>query len=169
MCMNKAFFLDRDGVINYNAPEHDYIKNWGDFKLLPNVIEAIKLIKDLNYLTIVISNQRGIARGLMTTEDVQQIHNNLNKELKENDTNIDAFYFCSHDYIDNCNCRKPKTGMVLRAVKDFNIDVSSCWLIGDSDTDIELANIVKIKSRKISKNGSLFDAVKSIFENKQNV
>ena len=167
--MAKAFFLDRDGVLNKNAPKHDYIKNWSEFILLPKVVEAIKLIKDFGYIIVVISNQRGIARGLMTVDDVQDIHNNLNKLLQENNTKIDAFYFCPHDYVDNCECRKPKAGMVCQAVKDFDITLSDSWLIGDSDTDIWVAETMKIKFLKIKTNGDLFGAVRLIFEIKTNV
>jgi len=157
--MAKAVFLDRDGVINKNAAEHDYIKSWEEFKVLPRVPEALAKLKSLGYLLIVISNQRGIARGMMTSTAVEEIHIKLNEYLKKYDAQIDAFYYCPHDYSDKCNCRKPKIGMLLQAQKDFNLNFDECWFIGDRKSDRECGNNAKIKTIILSKDESLYEQV----------
>jgi len=132
----KCVFLDRDGVINKKAPEGDYIKNWSEFKFLPNVKEDIKKLNKADFLVIIITNQRGIAKGLMTEEDLKDIHTKMIEELKKSEAKIDGIYYCPHDEKDNCNCRKPKIGMFLKAKEDFNIEMNKSWLVGDSKFDI---------------------------------
>lgn len=133
---HKCVFLDRDGVINKKAPKGNYIKNWTEFKFLPGVKEVIKRLNKAGFLVIVITNQRGIAKGLMTEEDLKDIHTKMIEELKKSGVRIDSIYYCPHDEKDNCNCRKPKIGMFLRAKEDFNIEMNESWLIGDSSSDI---------------------------------
>lgn len=132
----RCVFLDRDGVINKKAPEGDYIKNWSEFKFLPNVKEAIKKLNKADFLVIIITNQRGIAKGLMIDEDLKDIHTKMIEELKKSEAKIDGIYYCPHDEKDNCNCRKPKIGMFLKAKEDFNIEMSESYIIGDSISDI---------------------------------
>ena len=134
--MNKAVFLDRDGVVNRKL-ENDYVKNWNEFCFLPGVFEAIKAIKEKGYLVIVVTNQRGIARGLMTEEDLEEIHQRMQKELEKHGAEVDDIFYCPHDISDNCNCRKPKPGMLIQAHKKWNIDFASSFIIGDSNSDIE--------------------------------
>lgn len=165
--MSKAIFLDRDGVINKKAKEHDYIKNWDEFTLLADVPAAIRLIKDRGYLVIVISNQRGVARSIMTAGAVNKIHKNLNRLLKQHGAKIDAFYWCGHDYEDRCECRKPSPGLVLQAAQDFDIDIKSSWLVGDSEHDRMCARSVGVRYKIIETDGSLMQAVKDIFEDEQ--
>jgi len=132
----KCVFLDRDGVINKKAPEGDYIKNWREFKFLPNVKVTIKRLNEAGFLVIIITNQQGIAKGLMTEQDLKDIHTKMIEELKKSGAKIDGIYYCPHDEKDNCNCRKPKIGMFLKAKKDFSIEMNKSWLIGDSKADI---------------------------------
>jgi len=132
----KCVFLDRDGVINKKAPEGDYIKNWGEFKFLPGVKEAIQRLNKADFLVIVITNQRGIAKGLLTEKDLKDIHTKMIEELKKSGAKIDGIYYCPHGEKDNCNCRKPKIGLFLKAKEDFNIGMNKSWLIGDSKSDI---------------------------------
>ena len=132
----KCVFLDRDGVINEKAPEGDYIKNWSGFEFLTGVKEAIKKLNKAGFLVIIITNQRGIAKGLMTEGDLKDIHTKMIEELKKSGAKIDGIYYCPHDEKDNCNCRKPEIGMFLKAKKDFNIDLNKSWIIGDSKYDI---------------------------------
>lgn len=159
--MQKAIFLDRDGVINKKPPEHDYVKSWQEFHLLPDVPEALRLVKDKGFLLIIISNQRGVARGLMTTETVDGIHKRLNSLLENHRTKIDEFYYCPHEH-NQCRCRKPSPNMVLRAVKDFNVDLKESWMIGDSETDQQTGINAGVKTRLIPPNGSLLKAVEEI-------
>ena len=135
--MNKAVFLDRDGVINQKAPEHDYIKSWAEFHFLPGVKEAIRRIREEGFLVIVVTNQRGIARGLMTEKDLQEIHQRMCEELQQHGAHIDDIFCCPHDIKDNCACRKPKPGMLIQAQKKWDIDFAQSYIIGDSNSDIE--------------------------------
>ena len=134
--MNKAVFLDRDGLINRKL-ENNYVKSWDEFQFLPGVIEAIKAINEKGYLVIVVTNQRGIAKGLMTEKDLENIHRRMIEELKKHGARIDDIFYCPHDISDNCNCRKPKSGMLLQAQKKWDIDLAPSYIIGDSNSDIE--------------------------------
>ena len=160
--MIKAVFLDRDGTINKSAPEHGYIKKWSEFEFLPEAVDAIKLLNDKGIKAIVITNQQGIGKKLMTLDDLSEIHANMQEELGKQNALIDAFYFCPHLKEENCSCRKPKPGMLLKAAEDFGLEMSECIFIGDNERDIEAANAAGCKSIKIDKDGSLLKAVKSI-------
>lgn len=133
---NRAVFLDRDGVINKNPKEHDYVKNWGEFEFLPGAADAIKKLNK-NFLVVVVSNQRGLARKTFSLKNLEDIHNKMKEKLGRVGAKIDAIYFCPHDFRDNCRCRKPKPGMIFKAAKDFNIDLEQSYMIGDRPEDIE--------------------------------
>ena len=134
--MNRAVFLDRDGVINQKL-ENDYVKSWDEFCFLPGVFEAIRIIKEKGYLVIVVTNQRGIAKGLMTEKDLEEIHRRMIEELKKHGACIDDIFYCPHDISDNCNCRKPKPGLLIQAQRKWDIDFTQSYIIGDSNSDIE--------------------------------
>ena len=134
--MRKAVFLDRDGLINRQAALHHYISNPVDFEILPGVPEAIKRLNDAEYLTIMVTNQRGVARGMLTMEQVETVHGYLQSELAKHGAHIDAIYICPHAD-GECTCRKPDIDLFLMAEKDFDIDKSQSWMVGDSDTDVE--------------------------------
>lgn len=157
--MKDAVFLDRDGVINKNMAEHDYVKNWSEFEWLPDIKQAILLINKSGKLAIIISNQRGVARGHMTSDVVEDIHNKMNEELSKTGAKIDAIYWCGHDYGDDCECRKPKPGLILQAAKDFDIDLANSWMIGDGDSDIEAGKNAGCKTIMMERDGSLYDVV----------
>jgi D-glycero-D-manno-heptose 1,7-bisphosphate phosphatase len=135
----RAVFLDRDGTLNEDP---GYIGEPEKVKLYPNTGETLSLLKnDLNFSLIVISNQSGIGRGLITRENVDAVNRKVNGLLKQFDVEIDAFYYCPYhpDYNtpEECTCRKPSPEMVLKAAKDFNIDLKDSYLIGDAASDIE--------------------------------
>ncbi len=141
----KAIFLDRDGTINRYV---GFLRNIDDFELLPSVAEAIKKINASGYLAIVVTNQPVIARGEVTVPQLQEIHNKMETLLGAEDAYLDAIYYCPHHphkgyegeipglKID-CDCRKPKPGMLLKAAEDFNIDLSQSWMIGDGENDVK--------------------------------
>ena len=110
----KIIFLDRDGVINKKMPDGDYVKNWAEFEFIPQAIEALKFLSDNGYKIFVITNQRGVARGLMTKQNMEEIHSNMEAELRKRGINIEGIYYCAHNIEDNCECRKPKPGLILR-------------------------------------------------------
>lgn len=134
--MHKAVFLDRDGVINRKANEHDYIKSWSEFDFLPGVPEAIRCLNKAGFLVLVLTNQRGVARRIMTMDSVDSIHKKMCRELEKAGAHIDKIYVCPHD-VGQCTCRKPDIGLFLQAEEDFAIDKSMSWMIGDSKTDTQ--------------------------------
>ena len=133
----RAVFLDRDGVINKKAPEGDYVKNWDEFRFLPGVKKAIRKLNEKGFLVIVVSNQRGIAKGVMTEDDLKEIHARMKEELRKEGAVINGIYYCPHDIKDHCDCRKPKPGLLLRAAREHDVDLRRSWMIGDRESDIE--------------------------------
>lgn len=149
----KAIFLDRDGTINKMV---GFITKPEQFELLPGVAKAIKAINKSGYLAIVITNQPVIARGDCTFEQLQTIHNKMETELGKEGAFVDAIYVCPHhtdkgfsgerpEYKCDCDCRKPKPGLLLQAAKDFNIDLSQSYMIGDSDRDVKAGKNAGVK------------------------
>jgi D-glycero-D-manno-heptose 1,7-bisphosphate phosphatase len=161
--LNKAVFLDRDGVLNYNR--EDYVKTVSELKLLPNIINPIKKLKENNFLIIVITNQSAINRGLTTIEEVQKINTSIQNSLEDHGTLIDKFYVCPHTPSENCDCRKPKIGLLLRAASDFQISLNLSWVIGDNDSDIKAGISAGCKTIKINNEIDLAKAAKIILKN----
>ena len=132
-------FLDRDGVINRKPPEGEYVARWSDVQVLPGVESAIAAFNRSGRKVIVVSNQRGIALGRYTGADVEAINAELQQHLAAHGAHIDAFYYCPHEE-DQCDCRKPRTGMFEQAFRDFpGSSRANSLLIGDSISDIEAA------------------------------
>lgn len=140
----KAVFLDRDGTINKYI---GFLRDLDDFELIDGVASAIKAINVSGYLAIVVTNQPVIARGEVSFEELQEIHNKMETLLGEQGAYVDAIYYCPHhphkgyegerpELKIECDCRKPKPGMLLQATKDFNIDLEHSWMIGDGENDI---------------------------------
>lgn len=133
----RTIFLDRDGVVNKKMPEGRYVRSWNEFHLLPGVPEAIAQLNRKGLRTIVVSNQRGVALGLYTVQDVISIHSMLQHKLNEFGARIDGFYFCPHDR-HACNCRKPLPSLFIKAAEDFkDISADSSVMIGDSLSDMQ--------------------------------
>lgn len=135
--MKRAAFLDRDGVINRKLPEGQYVTSWGELEILPGVPEAITLLNQAGYLVFIATNQRGVARGLMSLDDLEAIHRRLTAELASRAAVITQIYSCPHDNIPPCRCRKPAPGMLLDAAAAHNLNLADSWMIGDSPRDIE--------------------------------
>lgn len=146
--MNSAIFIDRDGTI---IKERNYTYKPDEVELLPTVAEAIKLMKDKGFKIIVVTNQSGIGRGYFSLQEFQSTNARLFELLKANSevrhrAEIDKIYFCPHRPEDNCECRKPKPGMVNQAVSEFNIDLKSSYIIGDRSEDIELGKCAGLQA-----------------------
>ena len=135
--MKKAAFLDRDGVINRKPPEGQYVTRWEELQFLPGVPEAIILLTEAGYEVFVVTNQRGVAKGLLTRDELESIHQRMCQELAGAGAVITKVYYCPHEKEPPCSCRKPAPGMLLTAARDHEIDLSSSWMIGDSDIDID--------------------------------
>ena len=147
--INKACFLDRDGVLNEDV---GYLHKSQDFKWIDGAVEAIKLLKKNNFLVIVITNQSGVGRGFYTSNDVKNLHKWMNKTLKKQGVQIDDFFF-SEDLpsSDPNSRRKPSPKMICEALKKYNLDRTKCFMIGDKQSDLEAAKNAEIK-------GFLFDS-----------
>lgn len=152
----KTVFLDRDGIIIEDTGFPGAI---GDIIFFPNVAEAINLLNKSGYLVIVITNQSAVARGLTDKKGVDRINECISKNLLSKGAIINAFYYCPHhpqgsvmEYAIECECRKPKPGLIIRAVEDFGIDAKKSFFIGDSARDIEAAKAAGTMPILISKN-----------------
>ncbi len=167
----RAIFLDRDGTLN---KEVNFLTNIDDLELLPGAAEAVKKINQAGYLAIVITNQPVIARGEITLQQLNEIHAKLETLLGREGAYIDGLYFCPHhpdkgfegerpEYKRDCECRKPKAGMVLQAARDFNIDLSASYMIGDRDKDVECGQAAGLKQSVLcERNGNLLEALNKI-------
>jgi D-glycero-D-manno-heptose 1,7-bisphosphate phosphatase len=133
----RAVFLDRDGVINQKAPEGLYITRWEDFKILPGVFEFVAQLNRTGLSVIVITNQRCVAKGLMTIAELEGLHQRMSDLFAKSGATIDAIYYCPHEMKPTCRCRKPAPGMLLDAASEHGIELAESWMIGDSDIDIE--------------------------------
>lgn len=145
---NKAIILDRDGTINV---EKDYLHKIEDFEFEKGVIEGLKILSELGYIFVVVTNQSGIARGYYTEEDLQNLNLYINKLLEKEGLKIEKFYYCPHHpekgigkYKVECNCRKPNTGMLEEAIKEFNIDREKSFMVGDNISDVKAGINAKV-------------------------
>lgn len=149
--MNKAVFLDRDGVINYDPD--DYIYKMEEFRFLDNLFPMVTEIVKRGYKLIVITNQGGMDKKRFTGEDVERIHAHIEKSFKENGTPIEEIYYCPHHSdLQKCLCRKPDSLMVERALAKYNIDPSLSYFIGDKPRDIICAEKAGVTGIKIDVN-----------------
>lgn len=145
-----TIFIDRDGTIN---EQMGYINHLSRFKIIPGAAEAIRLLNDLGYLTIIVSNQSGVARGYYPLNLVHEVHSLLKHKIEEEaGAYVDAVLFCPHhpqgvlsDFAVDCRCRKPKTGLIDQACGSFNIDLPRSYMIGDMCSDMEFANRAGVK------------------------
>jgi len=152
--LNKAIFLDRDGVINRERGEYTW--RIEDFTLNDGLLKFLKIAQEKSYLLIVISNQGGIQRGKYSIKDVETVHQYLQNELKKHGIQLTDIYICPHhDKTERCFCRKPQPIMLEKAIARFNIDVKTSFFFGDSLRDMEAGNFVGLNSILIEPNSSL--------------
>jgi D-glycero-D-manno-heptose 1,7-bisphosphate phosphatase len=133
----RYIFLDRDGVLNRKQPEGDYVTSWARFEWLPGAVEALARLRAAGMTTILVTNQRGVALGRMSQEDLESVHREMQAGLAQRNARLDAIYFCPH-HVNECDCRKPDIGLFQQAMKDFpEIRPGNSVVIGDSISDIE--------------------------------
>ena len=139
--MNRAVFFDRDGTL---IKEKKYVKNVGEVEICDGVAEALSILKKMGFLLIVVTNQSGVARGFMTCDEVANVNNEVNAQLRLKGIQIDDFFFCPHyekgvikKYSKDCDCRKPKIGLAIKAKKKYDLDLSLCYMLGDKKCDVE--------------------------------
>lgn len=148
--MKPAVFIDRDGTI---SEEVGYINHPSRFRLFPYAASAIGHLNEQGWLAILVTNQAGVARGYFSEEMIKTVHSAMSAELASSGAKLDAIYYCAHHpsvgeppYRFDCDCRKPKPGLISRAAADFGIDLSRSWMVGDRYSDIELARNAGLKS-----------------------
>jgi D-glycero-D-manno-heptose 1,7-bisphosphate phosphatase len=134
-----AVILDRDGVLNRRPPRGEYVRHAGEFEWLPGSLEALRLFHEAGYRIIVASNQAGVARGQLTTDSLETIHDRARTEAQRAGGAIDAIYYCPHDWDDGCECRKPKPGLLFQAQRDFSLDLTRTHFLGDDERDLQAA------------------------------
>ena len=156
----RVVFLDRDGVINQNRD--DYVKDISEFIFLPNSIEAIKKLNQIGFLIVIITNQSVVNRGIISRKQLEKIHEYMIKKIESQEGKIAKIYYCPHRPDENCNCRKPKTELIMHAIQKYNVDISHSWFIGDSEKDIQAAKTVGLRSVKLQRNENLMDAINII-------
>lgn len=148
--MRRAVFIDRDGTLIKDIP---YNSNPSLITLEYYAAEMLQILKQRNFLNIIISNQSGIAKGFFTADDVNKMHEEIQQKLLADNVQLDAFYFCPHfsegaikEFAIDCECRKPKPGLLYKASQDLNIDLKSSWMIGDILNDVEAGNAAGCKT-----------------------
>ncbi|MDP2036550.1 MAG: HAD family hydrolase [Ignavibacteria bacterium] len=160
-----AIFLDRDGTINYDTC---YVKNPDDIKILDGVSEGIRKLKlDFGFMIVVFSNQAGVAKGLMTIEDVETVNSRIEFLLKQEQAEIDRFYYCPYhpqfSSEEEAMCRKPSPQMLLNAAEDMNLDLSRSYMVGDRESDVICGLNAGVKS--ILLKSDIYDAELSALQN----
>ena len=156
-------FLDRDGTLNKRAPKACYIESPEQFTWLEGAKEAVGLLKKSGCRVILVSNQPGIARGNLTEDVLEQIHRKMQDELRqETGYQIDAIYYCPHDWDEGCDCRKPKPGMLYQAQKEYSLNLKECILIGDDDRDMEAGKAAGCKTCQVTADRNLLQIVKEL-------
>lgn len=148
--MNRAVFIDRDGTL---SEEVGYINHPERFRLFPYAGQAIKHLNENGWLAIVTTNQAGVARGYFAEEMIETVHQGMRDELQKSGAHLDAIYYCAHHpsmgeppYRLDCDCRKPKPGLITRAANEFDLDLKNSWMVGDRYSDIQLARNAGVKS-----------------------
>jgi len=176
-----AVFLDRDGVIN---KDNGYVSEIDDFEFIEGVIEACLTLKEKGYLIVVITNQSGIARGLFSEEQFHTLTEWMDWSMADRGVDLDGIYYCPHHYEEgqgefkiDCDCRKPKAGMLLNAIEDLNIDIEASILVGDKMSDLQAGIAAGVKNNYLVRTGKtiteqgeslasgIFDDLASLVEN----
>lgn len=132
----RAVFVDRDGTLNVRPPAHQYVTRADDFVWLSNAPEALCRLSRAGYVIAVVSNQRGVARGLVPRTVLDEIEWRIQEELGGRGCRVEAFRYCLHDLEEDCDCRKPRPGMLLALARALDLDLAQSWMIGDEATDV---------------------------------
>lgn len=159
----KVVFLDRDGIINKKI-EGDYVRNWSQFEFLPGAIQALMLLSKNDYQIYIITNQRGVGRSLMSLSDLENIHRRMLRELKKHKVKIDKIYYCPHNE-NECECRKPKPGLLFKAANENYLDLPRVIFIGDSQKDIEAGDAAGCKTILINNKREFLQVINSLVKN----
>ena len=154
--MKKAIFLDRDGTLNI---DHGYVHQIDDFQFIENSIEALKELKAMGYLLVLVTNQSGIARGYFSEDQFLQLTEWMDWSLADRGVDLDGIYYCPHhpegqgEFRQDCDCRKPKPGMLLQAIKELKIDPEQSFMVGDKVEDLLAGEAAKVRYKILVKTG----------------
>ena len=160
-----SIILDRDGVLNKKAAKSEYITCYEEWEWLPGSKEALRLLKNRGYQIIIATNQAGISRGKMTERDLLEIHTAMIEDLLKDGIVVDKIYFCPHGWDENCECRKPKPGMLFNAQKDLHLDLSRTYFVGDDERDVEAGLAAGMRTFLLNENTNLLCFVENYLLN----
>lgn len=132
----KAVFLDRDGTVNYGVPRYERVSSLDKVELLPNTLEALRKLADMDYGVFFVTNQAGLAEDLITEDDFEAINDKVLQLIEDTGIVILETYVCPHGEADSCECRKPKPKLLLDAAKKYDIDLANSWMVGDCPSDV---------------------------------
>lgn len=162
-----AAFLDRDGVLNV---DHGYVHRWSDWQWMPGAREAVKLLNDAGWWVFIVTNQSGIARGMYAEADMHALHEAMARDLAEIGAHVDAVAFCPHHpagavapFAVDCDCRKPRPGMILRLMRDWPVEIGRSFLIGDKRRDLDAAEAAGIPGHLYTR-GDLAGYVRGVLD-----
>jgi D-glycero-D-manno-heptose 1,7-bisphosphate phosphatase len=163
-CLNgpRYVFLDRDGVLNRKMRKGEYVTTWDEWHWEHGALEALRLLNEKKVRCIVVTNQAGIALGKITQPALDAIHTRMVLDIRQNGGNIEHVFCCPHHWNDNCNCRKPKPGLLLQAHREFHFDLTLTPLIGDGETDKLAADALQVPFYRVDADNSLLSIVRTI-------
>lgn len=167
--LTEAFFarrptviLDRDGVLNVRPPRAEYVRRPEEWEWLPGAKEALRLYREAGWKVLVVSNQPGIGRGLMTEEDLAAVHERMCREAAEAGGHVERIYYCPHAWDAGCECRKPRPGMLFEAQRDFHLDLTRTTFVGDDERDREAARAAGCRSAMVTEEVSLYEIAREM-------
>ena len=159
-----AIILDRDGVLNRKPARAEYVRSWADWQWLPGALEALRRLKDAGWRVVIVSNQAGIARGVMTEAQLDAVHAQLRQDVRQAGGEIDAIYHCPHGWDEGCACRKPAPGLLFQAQRQLALDLSRTYFIGDDERDGRAAEAAGCPWKLVSDQVTLLDVVREVLE-----
>jgi histidinol-phosphate phosphatase family protein len=152
--------FDRDGVLNRRPPRAEYVRRWEEFHWLPGTLEGLRLLHEAGYRVIVVTNQAGVGRGLMTEDSLAEVHSRMVADAEAAGGSIEAVYYCPHGWDDGCDCRKPAPGLLYQAQRDFSLDLTRTVMFGDEDRDAEAAAAAGCQPIMVGPHKSLLAAIR---------
>jgi histidinol-phosphate phosphatase family protein len=155
----RAAFLDRDGTLNLRPPEHEYVRSVDDFQWLPGAIEGLARLHRAGYLLAVVSNQQGVARGVVSRSTLLDIEARIQEDLRSVGCQIGAFRYCVHAVEDRCACRKPEPGLLRDLARELDLAVSQSWMIGDAESDVEAGRAAGCRTALVGASSERADIV----------
>jgi D-glycero-D-manno-heptose 1,7-bisphosphate phosphatase len=154
--------LDRDGVLNRRPPRAEYVRRPEDVEWMPGAFEALKLLAGVGYRFVVVSNQAGIARGVMSHDDLAAVERRMRDDLEREGLEVEQFYYCPHGWDEGCDCRKPRPGMLYQAQRDFHLDLTRTLFVGDDERDGQAAEAAGCRFAMVDDEHSLLDVAREL-------